>query len=57
MAQKHETCDKCGKLCVEKDNWLRGPLEGRYEWLCGSCARQEEMAWPLKWKRQGEDPR
>lgn len=43
-------CQKCGRICVEKDNFLRGPLEGKYEWLCGKCAREEEFFRPLKWK-------
>ncbi len=39
---KKDTCDKCGKLCITKDDHLRGPLEGRYEYLCSRCARSEE---------------
>lgn len=55
---RHEKCDKCGRLCITKDDWLRGPLEGRYEYLCKHCAiQQEATSWPLKWKRQSEDPR
>ncbi len=56
MLQKHDRCDKCKMLCIEKDNWLRGPLEGKYEYLCRSCARTEEKVWPLRWKA-GQDPR
>lgn len=43
MLQNHERCNKCGRLCVDKDNWLRGPLEGKYEYLCGRCAQRVEM--------------
>ncbi len=43
-------------LCVDKDTQLLGPLEGKYEYLCGDCARTEEMVWPLRWK-EGQDPR
>lgn len=53
---KHDTCQKCGQLCITKDGPILGPLEGRYEWLCKSCAIQEETtSWPLKWKKN--DPR
>lgn len=55
MSQRHETCDRCHKLCVTKDDWLRGPLEGNYEYLCKDCAFMEGLVYPLKWKRN--DPR
>jgi hypothetical protein len=32
-AQKHDRCDKCGALCITKDDWLRGPLVGKYDYL------------------------
>jgi predicted RNA-binding Zn-ribbon protein involved in translation (DUF1610 family) len=35
------TCTKCGELCVEKENRIMGPLEGRYEYLCPRCGRLE----------------
>lgn len=57
MLQGHETCDKCGKLCITKDDWLRGPLLGKHEYLCGKCVRMEEVLRPLKWKQESEDTR
>lgn len=38
MLKRHERCDKCNQLCIEKDNQLLGPLEGKYEYLCRSCS-------------------
>jgi hypothetical protein len=55
--RRHETCDRCGALCITKDDYLLGPLEGKYEYLCKRCAREEEMTtFPLKWKKQSKDP-
>jgi len=52
MKRSHDTCDKCGKLCITKDDRLRGPLEGQYEYLCPRCAIQEEAVhFPLKYKK------
>ena len=48
-----DECDRCHRLCVMKDDRLRGPLEGQYEYLCGRCARQEEMFRTLVWKGRG----
>ncbi len=56
MLQKHDRCDKCKMLYIDRDNRLLGPLEGKYEYLCRSCALTEEMVWPLRW-RAGQDPR
>ncbi len=52
MGEKPDRCAKCNRICVEKDNFLRGPLEGRYEWLCGPCYRTEGAVTPLRWKAQ-----
>jgi hypothetical protein len=50
--EEQECCQKCGRICIEKDNFLRGPLEGKYEWLCRRCAREEGFSKPLKWKAE-----
>jgi hypothetical protein len=51
-----DRCLKCGKLCAERNEWLRGPLYGKYEWLCADCAVAEEAVYPLVWKKS-LDPR
>jgi hypothetical protein len=43
-------CQKCGRICVEKDNFLRGPLEGKYEWLCKKCYNVEGLVRTMNWK-------
>jgi hypothetical protein len=48
--EKPYYCQKCGPICVEKDNFLIDSLEGKYEGLCGKCAREEGFLTPLKWK-------
>lgn len=52
MGDNPDRCAKCNRICVEKDNFLRGPLEGEYEWLCGRCYRIIGAIVPLKWKAQ-----
>jgi hypothetical protein len=47
MLEKYDRCDKCKALCIEKDNRLLGPLEGRYEYLCRNCAFMEGLVYPL----------
>ena len=43
-------CQKCGLICVEKDNFLRGLLEMKYEWPRKKCRNVEGMFTPMKWK-------
>jgi len=50
MSGKPDSCQKCGRICAEKDNFIRGPLEGRYEWLCGACYNIEGIFRTSKWK-------
>lgn len=50
--EKPDKCVKCGTLCVDRDNRIRGPLEGKYEWLCPACYYREEMVhYPMKYKK------
>lgn len=49
---KPDTCQKCGRICIEKDNRLRGPLEGSYEWLCGACYNIEATIKTVTWKNK-----
>lgn len=49
---KPNACQKCCRICIEKDNFLRGPLEGNFEWLCGACYNIEGMIRPIRWKNQ-----
>jgi hypothetical protein len=50
MLDRGEKCDKCGAYGIDKDNRLRGPLEGPYEYLCKKCAFEQGMFHPLKYK-------
>lgn len=50
MLGRGEICDRCGAYGIDKDNKLRGPLEGRYEYLCKKCAFDEGLFRPLRYK-------
>ena len=51
MLGRGEKCDKCGAYGIDRDNRLRGPLEGDYEYLCKRCALEVGLFHPLKYKQ------